>query len=78
MKKIIDRKTYNTETSKRLASVNVGEYGMPDGYEEHLFETKSGLYFLYGLGGPESKYPQESIVPVKKSDAKKILLQMRG
>ncbi len=61
MTKIICKKEYNTETSKFIKKVTVGSYGDPAGYEECLFVTEGGNYFLYTRGGAESKYPTEDI-----------------
>lgn len=57
MKKIIDGKVYNTDTAKELAS-----WSSPGGcrdfshYEETLYQKRTGEFFLYGLGGPMTKY----------------------
>ena len=61
MKKIICKKEYNTETSKFIKKVTVGNFGDADGYEECLFVTEGGNYFLYTNGGADSKYPTEDI-----------------
>ncbi len=69
MKKIINRKTYNTDTAEQLGHLCIGTFGDPAGYEEMLFKTKSGNFFLYGAGGADSKYPQQAITPVTKKEA---------
>lgn len=60
MKKIIDGKMYNTETATRI-----GNGGSPGGvsrsdfnyyYDEDLYRTKKGAFFLVGEGGPMTKY----------------------
>ena len=61
MQKIICKKVYDTETSTLVKKVTFGYYGEEEGYEESLFQTETGLYFLYTNGGPKSKYPQENI-----------------
>lgn len=71
MKKIINRKTYNTETSEVLGRITFGEFGDADGYEEILMRTKSGNFFICGIGGTESKYTEETIIPLTVSEAKK-------
>ncbi len=65
MKKIIKKKTYNTDTAKEISRITFGAFGDPDGYEEILYETRKGDRFIYGIGGKESKYPVETIVPVE-------------
>ena len=69
MTKIICKKEYNTETSTFIKKVTVGTYGDPAGYEECLFVTESGNYFLYTQGGAESKYPTEDIKRMSKKVA---------
>ena len=69
MKKSIKRKMYDTETAKQLNFKHVGEFGEAHGYEERLYITKTNLYFIYGVGGPESPYPQETIKPITKEEA---------
>ena len=69
MKKIINRRIYDTETSEQLAFKYVGEFGEANGYEERLYLTNRGLYFIYGVGGPDSPYPQETIKPIEKEQA---------
>ena len=61
MTKIICKKEYNTETATFIKKVTVGTYGDAAGYEECLFVTEGGNYFLYVNGGAESKYPTEDI-----------------
>ena len=48
--------SYDTEASEVLGSRAYSYYGDPAGYEETLYRTKGGLYFLWGLGGEESPY----------------------
>lgn len=69
MKKIIAKKTYNTETAEALKNKSFGQYGDPAGYEETLYKTKKGLFFIYGVGGASSKYPVENIVAITEAEA---------
>ncbi|MBE7080397.1 MAG: hypothetical protein E7371_04080 [Clostridiales bacterium] len=69
MQKIICKKVYDTETSTLLKKVTYGTFGSPDGWEESLYQTESGNYFLYTNGGAESKYTTENIT--RMSAAKK-------
>ncbi len=66
MQKIICKKVYDTETSTLLKKVTYGFYGDPTGYEESLYRTESGAFFLYTNGGAESKYPAENITRMSK------------
>lgn len=61
MKKIICKVEYDTETATLVAKHTCGEFGDPAGYEESLYVTESGKFFLYVNGGEESIYPEENI-----------------
>jgi hypothetical protein len=57
MKQVIDGKTYNTETATKLAHEN-GGYSTSDfkHWDETLYRTKNGAYFLAGYGGPMTRW----------------------
>ena len=61
MKKIICKKEYDTEKSQVVKKVTVGCFGDDNGYEETLYVTESGNYFLYTNGGENSPYAKEDI-----------------
>ena len=61
MKKIICKKEYDTDKSEIVKKITSGEFGDPTGYEETLYKTESGSYFLYVNGGEDSKYKKEDI-----------------
>ena len=81
MKKIISNRVYDTETAR-----DVGTYYSPlsrtdFGYwEETLYRKKTGEYFVYGEGGPMSRYAVvcgqnewkggEKILPMSFEDAR--------
>lgn len=80
MKKIINGKRYDTKTAKELNSYS---YGYPrdfEHWEETLYRKNTGEYFLYGEGGPSSKYAEsaggnswtggEKIIPLSLEEAK--------
>ena len=67
MKKIICKKEYDTETATLVQKHTCGFYGDPAGYEEILFQTLGGLYFLYVQGGETSPYPTEDILRLAKA-----------
>lgn len=71
MQKVICKKVYDTETSTLIKKVTCGNYGDPTGYEESLYQTESGNFFLYTNGGAESKYAKENItrMSAEKKDA---------
>ncbi len=70
MKKIICKKTYDTETATLIKKFTYGEFGDPAGYEETLYQTEDGFYFVYENGGSESIHPTESIKRVAKTAVK--------
>ena len=71
MKKVICKKEDETAASTVVKKVTSGAYGDPAGYEETLYVTEGGSYFLYVNGGAESKYPKEDIkrMSAKAADA---------
>ena len=67
MKKVICKKEYDTETAELVKKYTFGTFGDPAGYEELLYKTPGGLYFLYVDGGEASPYPQEDILRIAKT-----------
>ena len=61
MKKIICKVEYDTSASELILKKTFGNFGDADGYEESLYKTESGKFFLYTNGGAESVYPKEDI-----------------
>ena len=61
MKKIICKKEYDTENAREVKKNTFGSFGDAEGYEETLYVTEGGNYFLYVNGGKDSKYPKEDI-----------------
>ena len=70
MKKVICKKVYDTATSTLVKKVTFGYFGSPDGFEESLYQTESGNYFLYTNGGATSKYVKEDITRMGAEKAK--------
>ena len=54
MKKTICKVDYDTEASELIGKKTFGAFGDPAGYEECLYKTEGGKFFLYGVGGAES------------------------
>lgn len=75
MQKIICKKVYDTTTASVVKKVTNGYFGDPKGYEETLYMTADGFYFLYTNGGAESKYPTEDITRKSKAAAEKWLAE---
>ena len=61
MKTTINSLTYNTETAEELDSVTGGGYSNDfHHWEETLYKTKKGNYFIHGSGGAMSRYSEAS------------------
>ncbi len=58
MKRIIDGKIYDTETAEELGFDSYSNPGDFQYWEEGLFKTKKGAFFLAGSGGAMSKYAE--------------------
>ena len=61
MKKIICKVEYDTENAELVLKKTFGEFGDAAGYEESLYKTENGKYFLYVNGGEASPYKKEDI-----------------
>ena len=64
MKKTLCKVEYDTENAEFIKKNVYGTYGDPAGWEECLFRTPEGKYFVYVNGGEDS--------PAKKEDIKRI------
>ncbi len=73
MKKIICKKEYDTEASAVVEKRTYGDFGSTEGYEETLYKTESGSFFLYVNGGEDSKYPKEDIKRMSEKAAEEWL-----
>ena len=71
MQRTICNKVYDTQTATMLKKVTFGYFGDPNGYEETLYQTPEGSFFLYTNGGERSKYTKENIkrLSAAKADA---------
>ncbi len=67
MKKIIGKKEYNTDTAICIKRCTYGYFGDPAGYEEILYQTPDGFYFIYVRGGEKSPYSAEDILRLGKA-----------
>ena len=81
MKKIINGKMYNTDTAKELAGwSSPGGWGDFSHYEETLYQKRTGEFFLFGEGGPMTRYAESAgqnqwrggskIIPLAWEDAR--------
>ncbi len=73
MKKLICKREYDTETAALIKKFTVGNMGDTTGYEETLYQTPGGLYFLYVNGGEDSPYKAENIKSISKVKAEEWL-----
>lgn len=71
MKKTIAKKIYDTDTASVVKKVTSGYFGDPAGYEETLYVTPDGSYFLYTNGGEASVHPTEEIKRMSKATAER-------
>ena len=61
MKKIINGKLYDTETAKQVGTwSNNLSYRDFNNMSESLYRKRTGEFFLYGEGGPMTKYAQST------------------
>lgn len=80
MKKIIRGKKYDTDTAELVGEYQHSYPGQFEYCQEELYRKRTGEYFLYGTGGPMSKYRVdvgtnewsggEEITPLDLNDAK--------
>lgn len=73
MKKVICKVEYDTETAAVVEKRTSGAFGDPAGYEETLYQTADGKFFLYVNGGEESPYKEENIKRLSAAKAKEWL-----
>lgn len=60
MDKIINGKTYNTETAKMVVGwCSEIPRNDPSFFEEFLYRKRTGEFFLYGTGGASTKYAHQ-------------------
>ncbi len=69
----IGKVTYDTNASSIVKKNTFSYFGDPNGYEETLYVTEKGNYFLYTNGGNSSPYVKEKIKPLSKENAKKYM-----
>ena len=67
MKKIICKYEYDTEKAVIVKKFTFGNFGDAAGYEETLYQTADGKYFIYVNGGADSPYAKEDIKRIAKT-----------
>lgn len=73
MKKVICKVEYDTATAELVKKNTFGAFGDPTGYEESLYKTSDGKFFLYVNGGEESPYTEETIKRMSAAKAEEWL-----
>ena len=63
------RHSFDTSTARPIKHRAFGAFGDESGYEETLYRTRNGLFFVHGIGGATSPYPTEDIRAVSGDDA---------
>lgn len=64
------KRIFDTAKAECLGNRAYSYYGDPAGYEEALYKTKGGLYFMWGIGGADSPYNSgEDIRPLTEEEA---------
>lgn len=74
MRKVIDGKVYDTAFATVDKKFTYGIPGDPHGFEETLYKTCDGKFFIYTYGGENSKYPTEDIFPIERENVKSWML----
>ncbi len=77
MRKVIDGAVYDTSLSTVDKKFTYGAPGDPCGYEETLYITVDGQYFIYTFGGSKSIYPQENIRPMERDEVKNWIMSKK-
>ena len=78
MKKIIDGFLYDTETAAEVASTRYGYWGDASELSETLYITTKGNWFVYGNGGPMSKWGKDDFGRRTRGDGFEILTRIPG
>ena len=73
MKKVICKVEYDTATAELVKKNAIGVFGDPAGYEESLYKTADGKFFLYVNGGEDSPYKEENIKRMSAAKAEEWL-----
>ena len=60
MYKVINGKRYNTETAELMGEDSYGGRTDFSHWSEELYRKKTGEFFLYGEGGPLSRYSEST------------------
>jgi HicB family len=70
-KRIIDGKTYNTETATRIEGWDEEYYGIT--YGLYLYQTRFGAFFEFKFSDGQDEEDYETIIPLSADDARRWL-----
>ena len=70
MVKIVGETVYDTQKSTMDKKFTYGAPGDDTGYEETLYITFDGKYFIYTNGGKRSRYTHDDITPISREQVK--------
>jgi len=72
-KRIIDGKTYNTETATQIAGHDDDDYNVPYESGEYLYQTRFGAFFLFSFYEAHGEDDYEKIQPFTPDQAREWL-----
>ena len=72
MKRIIKNRMYDTDTAKLLATASCSTCSPSDFsyWTEELYRKRNGEFFIYGVGGPSSRYSRRIETNVWTGDSR--------
>lgn len=60
MKKVINGRRYDTDAAKKIADYSYSNRSDFNYWEETLYMKRTGEFFLYGFGGPMTRYAESA------------------
>lgn len=60
MKRVINGRVYDSDKSELIGECGFGHSGDFNAWEETLYKTSKGAYFVAGSGGPRSRYGRQT------------------
>lgn len=72
-KRIIDGKTYNTETATQIAGVDEDDHSVPYEGGEYLYQTRFGAFFLFSYREAFAEDDYAKIAPLTPEQAREWL-----
>jgi HicB family len=77
-KRIIDGKTYNTETATEIEGWDISEEEYPVTHGQHLYQNRFGAFFLHSYQDDGPNGPEENLEPYTPEQARKWLEEHRS